>query len=63
MPLDIPAQFNLAAYFLDRPAQEHLTRVAILGESAPLTYAELVELANRVGNALQEAGCAPESAR
>ncbi len=59
MPLDIPAQFNLAAYFLDRPAQEHPSRVAILGEPAEVRYAELAELANRAGNALRELGCAP----
>ena len=59
MPLDIPAQFNLAAYFLDRPAQEHPSRVAILGEPVEVRYAELAELANRAGNALRELGCAP----
>ena len=59
MRLDIPAQFNLAAYFLDRPAQQHPARVAILGEPAAVRYAELAELANRVGNALRGLGCAP----
>jgi len=58
MPLDIPAQFNLAAYFLDRPAREHPARVAILGEPAAMRYAELAALANRVGNALRALGCA-----
>ncbi len=59
MPLDIPAQFNLAAYFLERPARQHPARVAILGEPAAVRYAELAALSNRVGNALRGLGCAP----
>ncbi len=58
-PLEIPASFNLADYFLDRPAQEHSNRVAILGEPHEVTYAELARLANRAGNALRAAGCQP----
>ncbi len=58
MPLDIPARFNLAAHFLDRPAALHPNRTAILGEPAPMTYAELAALANRVGNALLAHGMA-----
>ena len=59
MPLDIPGQFNLAEYFLERPAREHPSRVAILGEPSPLSYGDLALLANRVGNALRGAGCRP----
>jgi len=58
MPLDIPARFNLAAHFLDRPAALHPNHIAILGEPAPMTYAELAALANRVGNALLAEGIA-----
>jgi benzoate-CoA ligase len=58
MPLDIPTQFNLAAWFLDRPAEEHPDRIAILGEPAVVRYDELREFANRAGNALRAMGCA-----
>ncbi len=59
MSLDIPGQLNLAEYFLDRPAREHPSRVAILGEPFPLSYGDLALLANRVGHALRGAGCQP----
>lgn len=55
-PLDIPAQFNIAEHFLDSPAARHPHKVAIAGEPAPVTYSELSELSNRVGNALRELG-------
>ncbi len=58
MALEIPAQFNLASWFLDRPAREHPERIAILGEPEAISYQELLELANRAGNALREMGCA-----
>jgi benzoate-CoA ligase family protein len=58
VPLEIPAQFNLAEYFLDRPARAHPERVAILGEPAAFTYGDVQAMANRVGNALRASGCA-----
>src|SRR2546422_8537607 len=53
IPAPLPQAFNVAAHFIDRPAQEHPGRVAILGEPAAVTYAELSLLVNRVGNALR----------
>jgi benzoate-CoA ligase family protein len=55
--LEIPARFNIAQWFLDRPAEEHPERMAICGEPAAVRYGELRELANRAGNALLEMGC------
>lgn len=54
-----PEFFNIAEYFLDRPAREHPRKTAILGVARPVTYGELAELANRAGNALLDEGVAP----
>ncbi len=59
MPPHIPAEFNLATYFLDRPAREHPDRIAILGEPEVIRYGELARLTGRVGAALSRAGCRP----
>src|SRR5579864_1097245 len=56
LPAEIPAQFNIADFFLDAPARRHPDRVAIAGEPNRVTYAELAALANRVGNALLAQG-------
>jgi benzoate-CoA ligase family protein len=56
---DIPERFNIAEYFLERPAAEHPNRIAIVGEPAPVSYAELAELADRVADALTREGVAP----
>src|SRR5438128_12687313 len=53
IPAPLPQAFNVAAHFIDRPAQEHPGRVAIVGEPAAVTYAELSLLVNRVGNSLR----------
>ncbi|MGB9243011.1 MAG: AMP-binding protein, partial [Candidatus Acidiferrales bacterium] len=58
MAQEIPARFNIAEWFLDRPAEAHPERIAILGEPRAVCYGELRELANRVGNALLAGGCA-----
>ncbi len=58
MAQKIPSRFNIAEWFLDRPAEAHPERIAILGEPRAVCYAELRELANRVGNALLAGGCA-----
>lgn len=57
--LEIPARFNIAEWFLDRPANAHPDRIAILGEPAAVRYGELRDLANRAGNALRADGCVP----
>ncbi len=56
---DIPSQLNIASWFVDRPAQEHPERLAILGERNEVRYRDLGELTNRAGNALRILGCGP----
>jgi benzoate-CoA ligase family protein len=56
--LEIPSRFNIAEWFLDRPAEAHPERIAILGEPAVVRYGELRDLANCAGNALLASGCA-----
>src|SRR5712691_5350676 len=58
-PEGIPASFNIAQYFVERPASEHPQRIAIAGEAPSLTYGELAERTWRAGSALQAAGCCP----
>lgn len=57
--LELPSQFNIAEYFVGRPARQHPDRVAILGEPRAVPYGELREMVNRAGNALLALGCAP----
>ncbi|MGH9704385.1 MAG: benzoate-CoA ligase family protein [Candidatus Acidiferrales bacterium] len=57
MALEIPERFNIASWFVDRPAGEHPGRIAILGEPYAVSYRELQELTNRTGNALRKLGC------
>ena len=56
--IEIPSRFNIAEWFLDRPAEAHPERIAILGEPAVVRYGELRDLANCAGNALLASGCA-----
>src|SRR3954471_11777794 len=57
---DIPETLNLTTWFLDRNLEEGRgDRVALYGD-VRVTYTELALLANRVGNALLEAGVRPE---
>lgn len=56
MALEIPEKFNIASWFVDRPAAAHPERVAILGEPKPVSYGELRALMNRAGNALRASG-------
>ena len=57
---DIPRDFNLTTFFLDRNVEEGRgDRVALTGD-ATVTYAELAALANRAGNVLLEPGVRPE---
>ena len=56
LPADIPELFNIAAHFVDAPAARHPRKTAIVGEPWGVTYAELLALTNRAGNALLELG-------
>ena len=57
MASDIPRRLNIAEEFLSRPARKCPTRFAVIGEPAPVSYAELEAKANRVGNSLLAGGC------
>jgi benzoate-CoA ligase family protein len=59
VPLEIPVYLNIADEFIARPAREHPDRVAILGEPAPVTYAQMHAAVNRVARALRRQGCGP----
>jgi benzoate-CoA ligase len=57
----LPQDFNVATYFVDRNVAEGRgTRPAFFYEDRVLTYADVQELTNRAGNALQELGVGPE---
>jgi benzoate-CoA ligase len=57
----LPAQFNAAAHFVDRHAQEGRGEApAFYCEERNLTYADVAELVNRTGNALLELGVSVE---
>ena len=59
MALEIPGQFNITGYFIERPAREHPQRIAILGEPVALTYGEMAALVHRAAAALRASGCRP----
>ena len=57
MILDIPAQFNVARFFVDRHVEEGRgSKMAFHYEDTSLTYGALQELVNRAGNALLDLG-------
>jgi benzoate-CoA ligase family protein len=57
---DIPEQFNVATWFVDRNvASGHGDRTALIAGDRVTTYAELAALTNRVGNVLRELGVRP----
>ena len=57
----LPDQFNAASAFLDHNLQEGRgTRPAIHYQDRTFTYAQVAELANRVGNGLRELGIQQE---
>src|ERR671923_104130 len=57
----LPAQFNVAAWFLDRNVAEGRGgATAFRYEDRLLTYADVQELTNRTGNALRELGIGME---
>jgi benzoate-CoA ligase len=57
----LPAQFNAATWFVDRNVAEGRGAVpAFSHEGRTLTYADVLDLVNRTGNALAEIGVEPE---
>ena len=57
----IPDAFNVADYLVARHVREGRgDRVALISESASITYSELDALVNRAGNVLRSVGLAPE---
>ena len=53
----LPAEFNVASWFVDRPVAEGRGRApAFHCEDRVLTYADVQDLVNRSGNALRELG-------
>jgi benzoate-CoA ligase family protein len=59
--IDLPDIFNAATYFVDRNVQEGRgAKVAIECGEELVTYRELLERTNRVGNALLRLGVRPE---
>jgi benzoate-CoA ligase family protein len=58
---DVPRDFNIAGYFVDRNVEEGRgERTALVGPGGPTTYAELAALVNRSGNVLRELGVRAE---
>ena len=58
---DIPRDFNLTSWFVDRNLEEGRgDRVALYCGDERITYAELAELTNRVSNVLLDLGVRPE---
>src|SRR5665811_138791 len=60
-PFPLPEEFNAASYFVDRHiAEERGDKVAIECEERRVTYRQLFESVNRVGNALKSLDVRPE---
>jgi benzoate-CoA ligase family protein len=58
---DVPREFNLARYFIDRNVEEGRgERTALVTPAGPTTYAQLAALTNRSGNVLGELGVRAE---
>lgn len=59
---NIPDEFNLASYLLDRHLEQGRgNKTAVYYEDKVITYAELAEMANRFGNALRSLGVEQEN--
>ena len=57
LPLTIPEDFNAASHFIDRHIDEgRKNRVAIECGSIRVSYGQLFESVNRVGNGLKDLG-------
>src|SRR5260221_10851040 len=53
----VPDQFNVATSFLDRHLNEGRgNKIAVYHEGSSYTYAQIAELANRIGNGLLDLG-------
>src|SRR6201993_4184734 len=60
-PFPLPEEFNAASYFVDRHiAEGRGQKVAIECEDRRITYSQLAESVNRVGNALLQLDVRPE---
>src|SRR5262249_2659620 len=60
-PHEIPAIFNVASHFVDRhPGQGRGDKVAFECGDERVTYRQLLERVNRLGNALKKAGIRDE---
>ena len=57
---DIPHDFNLASWFVDRNVEEGRGDRVALGGDATISYRELAALQNRAGNVLLDLGVRPE---
>ena len=56
-PISLPGEFNAAAYFIDRNLEQgRAEKIAIECDEARLTYGQLHDRVNRVGNALRKLG-------
>jgi len=61
MSIDLPRQFNVATYFLDRHLQEgRADKTAIECGEERITYRELLQRVNRIGNGLKKLGVRQE---
>ena len=59
---DVPEDFNLAGYFVDRNVAEgHGDEVALITPEGACTYAELADRVNRIGHVLRSLGVRQES--
>src|ERR1017187_2348751 len=60
-PFPLPEEFNAASYFVDRHISEDRSdKVAIECDDRRVTYRQLFESVNQVGNALKKLGVRPE---
>ena len=60
-PFPLPDEFNAATYFVERHISEGRSdKVAIECEDRRVTYRQLFESVNQVGNALKKLGVRPE---
>src|SRR5258707_12478925 len=60
-PILLPEEFNAASYFVDRQiAEGRGESVAIECEDGRVTYRQLFEQVNQVGNSLRNLGVRPE---
>ena len=61
MRIELPREFNVASYFVDRHLHEgRADKVAIECGEERVTYRQLVDRVNRTGNALKKLGVRPE---